>query len=195
MAAGKSAQILTFFAVAELSPKRCQTTSGNGDRKRMTGKQNIQEASKSQAVAVDFQVSSYPRLKLVEGEVNDGGEHLSRGAEHVSRHAVDRYRERVDRSVSTSTARRAIRQILRAGRWRPTPRKWMRHVRKTPGLRFVYWHERPHICLLVLEGTVVTVLTRSSSFDTVTAETELAEVIPFPTTTTASDSPPLGEAA
>jgi hypothetical protein len=102
-----------------------------------------------------------------------------RGSERVSRHAIQRYLERVDDSLSPAKARRAVQEILRAGRSRSTPRRWTQHVRATPGLRFVYWHERPDICLLVLDGTVVTVLTRARSRDALRDGTDLAEVLPL----------------
>ena len=48
------------------------------------------------------------------------------------------------------------------GQVRSTPRHWMRaRARLTPGLRFVYWAEQAHVCALVLDGVVVTVVTRS----------------------------------
>lgn len=34
-------------------------------------------------------------------------------------------------------------------------------VRLTPGLRFVYWAEKSDVCVLVLDGTVITILTRT----------------------------------
>lgn len=80
----------------------------------------------------------------------------------ISRHAVERYISRVDPAVSPSEARVCVARILALGRSRSTPRHWMRsEVRLTPGLRFVYWSEQPHVCLLVLDGVVITTVTRS----------------------------------
>jgi hypothetical protein len=80
----------------------------------------------------------------------------------ITQHAVDRYLSRVDSSVSPYEARECIRRILAFGRVRSTPRHWMRaRVQLTPGLRFVYWHEQPDVCALVLDGAVVTILTRA----------------------------------
>lgn len=82
----------------------------------------------------------------------------------ITRHAVDRYIERVERTASASLAHQRISNILLGGRCRSTPRHWMRgqaHI--TPGLRFVYWTGQPDVCLLVLDGAVVTVLTRRLS--------------------------------
>ena len=50
--------------------------------------------------------------------------------------------------------------FVNRGRKRPTPRHWTR-VRPAPGLRFVYWAERPDVCALLLGGKVVTVTTRA----------------------------------
>ena len=99
----------------------------------------------------------------------------------ISQHAIDRYIERVDASVSRHNAKREIDEILAAGTRRATPRRWMRNVRKTPGLRFVYWHERPDICVLLFADTVLTVLTRNRPTSALRLGTELAVVIPFPT--------------
>jgi hypothetical protein len=107
---------------------------------------------------------------------------LVRGARpqtRISMHAIDRYIERVDASVSRLNAEREIDEILTAGTRRATPRRWMRNVRKTPGLRFVYWHVRPDICVLLLADTVITVLTRNRPTPALRLGTELAVVIPF----------------
>jgi hypothetical protein len=109
---------------------------------------------------------------------------LVRGARpeaRISKHAIDRYLERVDASVSRLNAEREIDEILTAGTRRATPRRWMRDVSKTPGLRFVYWHERPDICVLLLADTVITVLTRNRPTPMLRLGTEIAVVIPFAT--------------
>jgi hypothetical protein len=36
----------------------------------------------------------------------------------------------------------------------------MRNVKKTPGLRFIYWAELPGVCGLVLDGALITLVTR-----------------------------------
>jgi hypothetical protein len=79
----------------------------------------------------------------------------------VTHHAVDRYLERVDPAATRRQAAEAIRRIVGLGNARSTPRHWMRDlVRHTPGLRFVYLAEQPGVCALVVDGAVVTILTR-----------------------------------
>jgi hypothetical protein len=78
----------------------------------------------------------------------------------ITRHAVDRYIDRVNSSASPDEARWCIARILAQGQVRPTPRHWMRAgVRLTPGLRFVYWAGQADVCLLVLDGAVITIIT------------------------------------
>lgn len=81
----------------------------------------------------------------------------------VTNHAIDRWRERVDGGASPLGSRLAIEQILALGRWRSTPRHWMRDARSGDGVRFVYLAARPHVCVVVRDGAAVTVLTRASS--------------------------------
>ena len=78
----------------------------------------------------------------------------------ISAHAIDRYRQRVDRLASRGTGRAVLTEMTLKGHLRSRPRHWMRHVEQTPGLRFLYWAELPQVCALVLDGVVVTVLTR-----------------------------------
>jgi hypothetical protein len=79
----------------------------------------------------------------------------------VTHHAVDRYIDRVDPSATRHQAAAAIARIIGRGRVRSTPRHWMRGlVRQTPGLRFVYLAELPGVCALVIDGAVVTIITR-----------------------------------
>lgn len=80
----------------------------------------------------------------------------------VSTHAAQRYQERVDRSASLTEARSAVTQIASLGKARPVPRHWMRgDVEPSPGLLFLIWSRRPDLCLLVRDGVVVTLITRS----------------------------------
>jgi hypothetical protein len=74
----------------------------------------------------------------------------------ISQHAILRYQERVD--ASSSAAVGAIRQILTTGSARPRPRNWTTS-RAEPGMSWIYAAERPDICLVVRNSTVVTVLT------------------------------------
>jgi hypothetical protein len=78
----------------------------------------------------------------------------------ISQHAVQRYTDRVDRATSPAVARLRIAQILALGRWRPSPRHWMSGASRRPGTRFVYWAELPSVCVIVVEGTAVTLVTR-----------------------------------
>jgi hypothetical protein len=78
----------------------------------------------------------------------------------TSTHAVRRWIERVDTDATSAEARQALADFLCCGRARPTPRHWT-DVEAAPGLRFVYWSSRPGVCALVVDGVVVTVLTRN----------------------------------
>ena len=83
-------------------------------------------------------------------------------APHISRHAIERYQQRVDPSASYLEAQLALTRFVTLGRHRPVPRWWMRgHVRTDPGVRFCYLSASPHLCAVLVEGVVVTVLTKS----------------------------------
>jgi hypothetical protein len=59
-------------------------------------------------------------------------------------------------------ARLALTRFVALGRHRPTPRWWMRDsVRCTPGVSFCYYAGQPEACAIVVDSTVVTVVTRS----------------------------------
>lgn len=79
----------------------------------------------------------------------------------VSAHAVERWQQRVERQASAETARSALHTFIRNGTSRSTPRRWMKDVRQTPGLRYVYSHEYPGVCVLVTAHTALTVVTKS----------------------------------
>lgn len=79
---------------------------------------------------------------------------------YITDHVVQRYRQRVDDSASPAGARLVLGRMISLGHTRSTPRHWMRDVRKTPGLVFLYWAELPGVCGLVLDGALVTLLTR-----------------------------------
>src|ERR1051326_5684282 len=78
----------------------------------------------------------------------------------LSAHAVRRWVERVDPGASQIEARFALGQLISNGRVRETPRHWT-DVDPVPGLTFVYWSQRPTVCALIVDGVVVTVLTRT----------------------------------
>jgi hypothetical protein len=84
----------------------------------------------------------------------------SRRRIRISAHAVERYRLRVAPNSSLAAARFALEQMTVAGNLRPRPRHWTRNVSPTPGLRFLYWAELPSVCGLVLDGVLMTVVTR-----------------------------------
>src|SRR5438093_1313117 len=79
----------------------------------------------------------------------------------VSAHAIERWKQRVDGNASADTARMTLERFLRHGRSRSTPRRWMKDVRQTPGLRFIYSEEHPGVCVLVKGNTALTVVTKS----------------------------------
>jgi len=78
----------------------------------------------------------------------------------ISQHAVKRYNDRVDRAASSAVARKRIGEILTLGKWRVKPRHWMSDTSSRPGMRFVYWAEMPGVCVIVVDGTAVTLITR-----------------------------------
>jgi hypothetical protein len=83
-----------------------------------------------------------------------------RPALRLSAHSIQRWRERAQRFDRSIDPRVELGEFVRNGHKRPTPRRWTT-VRPVPGLTFIYWAERPEICALVKDATVVTVLTRS----------------------------------
>jgi hypothetical protein len=89
-----------------------------------------------------------------------GGQH-PRCLPRVTHHAVERYIDRVEPSATRHQAASAIARIVGRGQVRSNPRHWMRGlVRQTPGLRFIYLAEQPGVCALVIDGAVVTIITR-----------------------------------
>lgn len=83
-------------------------------------------------------------------------------AAKVALHAAERWMQRVDRGASIREANFAVQRFVALGRVRPTCRHWMRgRVRQEPGTVFVYNAERPDVCAVVVQGVVVTVLTRA----------------------------------
>lgn len=78
----------------------------------------------------------------------------------LSAHAVQRWRERVDFGATPTEARFELGQLISRGRVRATPRHWT-DADPAPGLTFVYWAQRPSVCALIVDGVVVTVLTRT----------------------------------
>jgi hypothetical protein len=84
-------------------------------------------------------------------------------AARISQHAITRYVERVDHGASRTEARVALMRLLALGKARSVPRHWMRRdgVKPQPGMLYVYPSERPGVCLLVRDGTVLTVITRA----------------------------------
>jgi hypothetical protein len=78
---------------------------------------------------------------------------------HVSAHAAERFRLRVSPRASLLECRLQLEEMATAGQLRSRPRHWTT-VEPTTGLRFLYWAELPHVCGLVLDGVIVTVLTR-----------------------------------
>jgi hypothetical protein len=80
----------------------------------------------------------------------------------ISQHAVERYQQRVDTGASVAEARLALAHFVSAGRCRPTPRWWMRdHVRSGASVRFCYCASRSDACAVIVDGTVLTVLSRA----------------------------------
>ena len=80
----------------------------------------------------------------------------------ITGHAIDPYIERVDGGATRATARDVIGRVVDGGKARPVPRGWMRTVRASPGLAFVYSADHPGVCLALKDDTVVTVYSRSA---------------------------------
>ena len=79
----------------------------------------------------------------------------------VTQHAIERCQQRVAPSLSRDEAHALLLAMLSRGRSRATPRKWTKgSVSPTQKLRFVYWSELPDVCGLVVDHTLVTVVTR-----------------------------------
>src|SRR3954453_9936480 len=78
----------------------------------------------------------------------------------ITSHVVDRFIERVDPTASRAHARRVLTEFLTRGKCRTTPRHWMDHVSPARGKRFIYWADLPGVCLVVIDGVAVTLLTR-----------------------------------
>ena len=81
----------------------------------------------------------------------------------ITGHAIERCQQRVAAALTRYEVRGLLSTMVSAGRTRTTPRKWTkRSVSSAPGLRFLYWSELPDVCGLVVDRTLVTVLTRDS---------------------------------
>ena len=81
----------------------------------------------------------------------------------VTLHAIERCQQRVAPDLTIDEIRALLLTMVSSGRVRTTPRKWTKgSVSLTPGLRFVYWSELPDVCGLVRDGTLVTVVTRTT---------------------------------
>ena len=79
----------------------------------------------------------------------------------ITSHAIERCRQRVAPALNFVQTQTLLTTMVAQGRVRPTPRKWTRkNTSPRPGLRFVYWSELPDVCGLVVNRTLVTVLTR-----------------------------------
>lgn len=78
----------------------------------------------------------------------------------VTHHAALRYGQRTDQGVTLHQAVQTIRELLGAGRASPRPRRWTRLGGYKPGTRFVSSAAHPGVCLIVVDGAVVTVYSR-----------------------------------
>src|SRR4051794_11546231 len=78
----------------------------------------------------------------------------------LTQHEIDRYRQRVAPTASPQEARLVLGRMVCLSRARSTPRHWMRDIKQTPGLRYLYWAELPGVCGLALDGALLTLITR-----------------------------------
>jgi len=79
----------------------------------------------------------------------------------ISNHAIQRYQERVAPAISNREAVSQIRSILATANSRSRPRWWTRVAGERPGCRYLYSASRADVCLVVRDGAVVTVFSRS----------------------------------
>lgn len=79
----------------------------------------------------------------------------------ISNHAIQRFQERVAPSSSNRDALSQIRSILVSANRRSRPRWWTRVAGERPGCRYLYSARRADVCLVVRDGVVVTVFSRS----------------------------------
>ena len=77
----------------------------------------------------------------------------------ITAHAIQRWQQRVDPTASWLRAHLVIRRFLNQSRTRPTPRHWMRRP-AVPGTTFAYSANQPRICVVLVGGAAVTVITR-----------------------------------
>jgi hypothetical protein len=98
--------------------------------------------------------------------INSGTHHtvahttLGNSPVRISSHAIDRYRDRVDLKADRRSAFAAIGAMLAAGTVRTTPH-WWTTCRLEPDTRLVYSAVNPDVCLIIKNGTVVTLVTRA----------------------------------
>jgi hypothetical protein len=79
----------------------------------------------------------------------------------VTDHAIERWIARVDVSAGPREARLAIQRFVSLGRARAVPRHWMRgYVREEPGTRYVYNASHSKACAVIVDGAIVTILTK-----------------------------------
>ena len=79
----------------------------------------------------------------------------------VTEHSVKRCQQRIAPSLTCNKTRALLQAMVSKGRSRATPRRWTKgNVLPTPGLRSVYWSGLPDVCGLVVNHTLVTVVTR-----------------------------------
>jgi hypothetical protein len=71
-----------------------------------------------------------------------------------------RWIKRVDPAASPLEAQLALAQLLSMGKTHATQRHWT-DVCPVPGVTFVYWSQRPSVCVVAVDGVVVTILARA----------------------------------
>ncbi len=77
----------------------------------------------------------------------------------ITAHVVQRWQQRVDPDATWLGAHLAIRRFLKGSRVRPTPRHWMRRP-TAPGTTYAFTAGSPGVCVIIKDGTAVTVITR-----------------------------------
>lgn len=80
----------------------------------------------------------------------------------LTSHAVKRWIERVDDTLTPPQAASAVRDFLSHATLRNKPRRWMpRHAQlHGVGTRYAYCWRYPRVCIVVDDGTAITVLTK-----------------------------------
>ncbi len=81
---------------------------------------------------------------------------------HVTRHAVERFQQRVAH-LSMDRSMAAVQALADSAKARSRPRHWMADTTAhLPGTTYLYNSRLPDVCLIVRNGSVITIFTRDA---------------------------------